>query len=122
MWFEDWSTGDTYNTAFGQGYVLTTPIQMLNVLNIIVNDGRNPRPTLVYQVLDAEGKVVRPFQPDIHDMRDALRKYWPQAHNGEVYPETLSQSMEVVREGMRMAVTIEGGTALTANLPYVPVA
>ncbi|MEM4725134.1 MAG: penicillin-binding transpeptidase domain-containing protein, partial [Candidatus Hadarchaeum sp.] len=27
-WGENWSTGDTYNSAFGQGYVLATPLQM----------------------------------------------------------------------------------------------
>lgn len=121
-WGENWSTGDTYNSAFGQGYVTVTPIQIMNVLNTIANDGKVVRPTLVYQILDSEGHVVRGFQPDVRDMRDSLREYWPGAHDGQAYPETLTQSMQVVRDGMRDAVLIEGGTALGANLPYVTVA
>jgi len=123
-WGENWSTGDTYNSAFGQGYVLTTPIQMLNVLNSIIDDGRVARLTLVHQLTDSEGHITQPFIPDIHDMRQDLQAYWPTVewHNGQAYPGTLSQSMQVVRDGMRMAVTIEGGTALAAALPYVEVA
>jgi len=123
-WGENWSTGDTYNSAFGQGYVTVTPMQILNVLNTIVDDGNVARPTLVRRVLDSEGHVLRDFIPDTHDIRDLLRAYWPSSpfHPGVAYPETLSQSMQVVRDGMREAVTIEGGTALGANLGYVPVA
>jgi penicillin-binding protein 2 len=104
-WGENWSTGDTYNSAFGQGYVTVTPLQMLNVLNAIANDGVQTRPTLVYEVSDADGHVIRGFQPDVVGQLP-------------VSPENL----RIVQEGMRAAVTIEGGTAVTANLPYVAVA
>lgn len=128
-WGENWSTGDTYNSAFGQGYVLTTPIQMINVMNMIIDDGVLARPTLVREIRDSEGRVVRGFEPDLNDMREALREYWPDAHDGETYPETLSESMGLVREGMRQATTmnnsiIEQGTAIAhqERLPYVQVA
>ena len=123
-WGENWSTGDTYNSAFGQGYVLVTPIQMLNVINSIIDDGYVARLTLVHQLTDAEGHVTQPFTPDIHDMRTALQAYWPNGenHDGAAYPGTLSQSMQVVRDGMRMAVTDPAGTAIGAALPYVDVA
>ena len=123
-WGENWSTGDTYNSAFGQGYVLVTPIQMLNVINSVIDDGYVARLTLVHQLTDAEGHVTQPFAPDIHDMRTALQAYWPNGenHNGAAYPGTLSQSMQVVRDGMRMAVTDPQGTAVGVALPYVDVA
>jgi penicillin-binding protein 2 len=121
-WGENWSTGDTYNSAFGQGYVTVTPLQMLQILNTIANDGVRARPTLIYEISDENGNVIKGFQPDLTDLRDRLRADWPQYHNGQAYPDTLSQSMQVVRDGMRAAVTIEGGTALGANLPYVTVA
>ncbi len=123
-WGENWSTGDTYNSAFGQGYVTVTPLQILNVLNTIIDDGNVARPTLVRRVFDSEGHIVKDLTPQTHDIRDLIRAYWPTYadHNGQAYPETLSQSMQIVRDGMRMAVTIEGGTAINANLDYVPVA
>ncbi len=121
-WGENWSTGDTYNSAFGQGYVLTTPLQMLHVLNTIANNGIITRPTLVREIIDADGKVVKGFEPDTSDLRGKLRAYWPDAHDGEPYPGTLDQTLRYVQEGMRGAVTMEGGTANDAALPYVAVA
>ncbi len=125
VWGENWSTGDTYNSAFGQGYILTTPLQMLNVLNTIVNNGQTPQPTLIREIIDANGRVVRGFEPVYHDIRDSIRAYWPDAHNGAAYPETLDQTLSYIQQGMRAAVTIEGGTAVKAQqeyLPYVPIA
>lgn len=62
---ENWSTGDTYNAAFGQGYVTTTPLQLLASTNAVVNNGTLHQPTLVRDFLDAEGNVTRPFEPKV---------------------------------------------------------
>ncbi|MFZ5916322.1 MAG: penicillin-binding protein 2 [Chloroflexota bacterium] len=62
---ERWTTGDTYNMSIGQGYVLATPLQMLNATAAIANGGTLYRPQLLYQVQDDEGNVVRGFQPEI---------------------------------------------------------
>ncbi len=124
VWGENWSTGDTYNSAFGQGYVTVTPLQMLNVLNTIINNGIQAKPTLIREIIDADGRVVAGFEPQTTDIRDAIREYW-QREKGEPYPETLDETLHIVQAGMRAAVTIEGGTARAAQenfLPYVPVA
>lgn len=55
---ESWSTGDTYISSVGQGYVLATPIQVLLSAAIIANDGKYMQPTLIREVLDPEGNVV----------------------------------------------------------------
>jgi penicillin-binding protein 2 len=128
-WGENWSTGDTYNSAFGQGYVLVTPIQMLQLVDVIANNGIFARPTLVREITDADGRVVKGFEPDNTDIRDVLREKWPDYHNGQIYPETFDQNLVYVQEGMRLATTmnesvIHQGTAITQQeaLPYVPVA
>jgi penicillin-binding protein 2 len=123
-WGENWSTGDTYNSAFGQGYVLTTPLQMIRVINTLANNGIITRPTLVHEIYDANGNVVQGFQPDTTDMRDLLREWWPDTHDGALYPETFDATLGYIQEGMREAVLIEGGTAIgfQRDLPYVPVA
>ncbi|MEK6222614.1 MAG: penicillin-binding transpeptidase domain-containing protein, partial [Chloroflexota bacterium] len=55
---ENWSTGDTYISAVGQGFVISTPLQVLVSANIIANNGVFMRPTVVKEVLDNDGNVV----------------------------------------------------------------
>jgi penicillin-binding protein 2 len=100
---ETWVTGDTYNAAIGQGFILTTPLQILNATAAIANGGSLYRPTVVREIRDAEGNLVTPFTAHL------VRKL-------PVSPETLG----IVKEGMRAAVT--HGTAWAANLGGVAVA
>lgn len=60
---ESWTTGDTYIASMGQGYVLSTPLQVLVSAAILANDGKYMQPTLIREILDAEGNVVKPFEP-----------------------------------------------------------
>jgi penicillin-binding protein 2 len=55
---ENWSTGDTYIASVGQGYVLSTPLQVLQSAATIANDGVLMKPTLIRQITDYEGNVV----------------------------------------------------------------
>lgn len=41
-----WYLGDTYHVAIGQGYVLTTPLQVNTWTNVIANEGKLCRPTI----------------------------------------------------------------------------
>ncbi|MDD5369824.1 MAG: penicillin-binding transpeptidase domain-containing protein [Anaerolineaceae bacterium] len=60
---ENWSSGDTYISTIGQGYVLATPIQVLMSASVIAADGKYMKPTLIKNVLDAEGHIIQPFTP-----------------------------------------------------------
>ena len=60
---ESWSTGDTYISSVGQGYVLATPLQVLMSAATIANNGKLMQPTLLREVLDGEGNLVQSFQP-----------------------------------------------------------
>ena len=63
---ENWSTGDTYISSIGQGYVLSTPLQVLNSFTpFINNDGALMKPTIIRNILDGEGNIVEAFQPQI---------------------------------------------------------
>ena len=55
---ESWSSGDTYITSVGQGYVLATPVQVMYSAMVVANDGKFIQPTLIHDVLDSEGNVV----------------------------------------------------------------
>jgi penicillin-binding protein 2 len=60
---QSWTLGDTYIVAVGQGYVLSTPLEVLMSAATIANDGKLMQPTLVRDILDGEGNVIQPFEP-----------------------------------------------------------
>ena len=62
-WGESWLTGDTYNMAIGQGFVLATPLQVANVTNAIANGGRLLRPHVVAAIRDAEDNILHEVEP-----------------------------------------------------------
>jgi len=125
---ESWSTGDTYNTATGQGFVLATPLQVLTSVATIANNGKVMWPHLVDRVLDGEGNVVKAFEPctlwdlldgvitpveeigSCRDLPDGVaaqleaRDFTPDL---DVQPEVL----DLVRQGMRRVVADREGTA-----------
>ncbi|MCJ7622900.1 MAG: penicillin-binding protein 2 [Anaerolineaceae bacterium] len=110
---ENWSTGDTYIAAMGQGFILATPLQVLVSFAILANDGVYMRPTLVREIQDAEGNVIQPFEPEqVWDItKDPLieiydENFFPTGEKKVVEPWVV----ELSKEGMRMVVE-EGGTA-----------
>jgi penicillin-binding protein 2 len=102
---ESWVTGDTYNMAIGQGFVLATPLQVLNATAAVANGGTLYRPQIVRQVVDADGNVVQAFAPDV------IRNVAVSAEN-----------LDLVRQGMRAAVAGAGATARAINVPGVAIA
>jgi penicillin-binding protein 2 len=62
---ENWSTGDTYIAGVGQGLVLATPLQVLLSAATIANNGKLMRPTILREVLDGDGNIVTPFEPEM---------------------------------------------------------
>jgi penicillin-binding protein 2 len=92
---EPWYLGDTYHMAIGQGDVLVTPLQMANATAAIANGGTIYEPTLLKEVLDAEGKVIETKQP-------------------KVIGKTMvsAKTMDIVDRGMRQTVTAGSGRVL----------
>jgi penicillin-binding protein 2 len=62
---ESWTTGDTYIASMGQGLILSTPLQVLESAATLANDGKHMQPTLVREILDSEGNVIKPFEPNL---------------------------------------------------------
>jgi membrane peptidoglycan carboxypeptidase len=80
--------------AIGQGFVLATPLQMVNAYAAIANGGTLYQPYLVKEILDADGNVVKVNDPKI------IRKL-------AVDP----QFMALIQEGLRDVIAWEAGTA-----------
>lgn len=68
---ESWSTGDTYNAAFGQGYVTVTPLQQISYVATVANGGTVYQPTIIQNFQDASGNIIRDFPPVV--ARDIVR-------------------------------------------------
>jgi penicillin-binding protein 2 len=100
---EIWVTGDTYNIAIGQGFLLGTPLQILNATAAVANGGTLYRPQIASRVTDAEGRTIRSFAPEV------IREL-----------PVSQENLALVREGLRAAV--EWGTAMNAHLPWLSVA
>jgi penicillin-binding protein 2 len=100
---EQWTTGDTYNMAIGQGFVLATPLQVLNTTATVANGGTLYRPRFAKAIVNASGTVTNTIEPQI------IRKL-------PIDPENIA----IVQQGMRGAVT--HGTAWNVNLADVTVA
>ncbi len=109
---ESWSTGDTYISTIGQGYVLSTPLQVLVSAATIANDGKMMKPTLVKEVLDSEGNVVQPFKPtQVWDITKDAKIHLFDENNFETGElKTIDPKwVALVKQGMREVVT--DGTA-----------
>ncbi|MBK5107691.1 MAG: penicillin-binding protein 2 [Anaerolineales bacterium] len=111
---ENWSSGDTYIASVGQGFVIATPLQVLLSAATIANDGALMRPTILEEILDSEGNVIKSFLPDqIHDVTtDPLIDVFEDPSSPGGCESKLTGEKKVVepwvidkvQEGMRLAV------------------
>ena len=93
IWNEDWRLGDTFNAAIGQGFNLTTPMQLSVMLSIVANGGIKYQPYLVDSILNADGSFFdRPKRAEAKHI------------------DVSQQTIDYMRQGMS-ATTKEGGTA-----------
>ena len=97
--------GDTANMSIGQGSLLASPLQVAQLMAGIGNGGALPKLSLVSQIQDTRGRVVRSMVPE--------RRNWL-----GVDPV----SVEIVRDGMRDVVSGGGGTGRSGNLSFTTLA
>ena len=57
-----WDTHSLGSVPFGQG-IMVTPLQILNALNTIANDGKLLRPHIVSEIRDSSGRVIKKISP-----------------------------------------------------------
>ncbi|HSD61351.1 MAG TPA: penicillin-binding protein 2, partial [Burkholderiales bacterium] len=99
---QKWFAGDTISVGIGQGYNLTTPMQLAFATAVLAADGTAYRPHLVKQITDSKTSAVRLIDPN------PLYKV-----------EFGSENIRLVKDAM-VAVTLPGGTAgrAGAGAPY----
>lgn len=63
---EKWLGGDTLNLAIGQGYMLTTPLQLADMMAMVVNEGVIYKPHLLKEIRDPrDGSIVMKSVPEV---------------------------------------------------------
>ena len=109
---EEWQPGENLSVAIGQGFVLTTPLQMAIAYNAIATRGKVVKPFVVKKVLTADNKVIEEFEPKI------IRNLSDPAGDFHVRTEVF----DTVREAMRRVVNGTRGTARGSKLGFVEIA
>ncbi|MBG7607924.1 MAG: hypothetical protein IZT59_07865 [Verrucomicrobia bacterium] len=97
--------GDTANMSIGQGSLLASPLQVAQMMAGIGNGGALPKLSLVSQVQDTRGRVVKSMVPE--------RRNWLGVDRIAV---------EIVREGMQDVVEKGYGTGKSGRLSYTSLA
>ena len=105
---ESWTTGDTYIASMGQGYILATPLQVLMSAEVIGNNGRFMQPTIIRDIYNSEGSVVKPFEPRLKwDVtKDPVIKVYDQDNldTGKTKPID-AWVMQMAKQALRLVVT-----------------
>ena len=102
---ENWTLGDTYNFAIGQGFLTATPLQVLNSYAAIANNGVLMTPQIVRQITDAGGNVIKRSAPQV---------------KGKLPIDT--KNLDIVRQGLDAVVNSPDGTGIKAQVLGVHVA
>ncbi len=79
---QTWTTGDTYNLSIGQGSLLVTPIQMINVMATVANGGTRYKPQLIHHITDPDGNIVRTYTPEVLKVLPVDASVWQTVHEG----------------------------------------
>ena len=95
-----WRIGDTYHVSIGQGDLLVTPVQLVQLVGAIATDGRIYKPHLIKALIDENLNVTKSFSPDLVS-RSSIRK----------------DNFGVVKEGMK-GTTSYGTASSFASLSF----
>lgn len=90
---EPWLKGNTYTYGIGQSYLQVTPIQMLNALVAVLNNGLLLRPQITAEIREADGRSVDVSRPQVIRQVQADPRWY-----------------ELVRRGMVAGMEVQGVT------------
>ena len=102
---EEWVDGETVNASIGQGFVLTTPLQLAVMTAAVANGGTVYRPHLVARVEDPSGEILFQGTPTVRSR-----------------VEFNDRQLRAVREALVAVVNERRGTAWNSRLVGVQVA
>ena len=101
---EPWQLGETISISIGQGFNLTTPLQLAQAYGALANGGTLWRPHLVKRIESSDGTVEKEYLPE---------KTGDLAFN--------RRTIEVISRGLWAVVNEPGGTGARARIPNADV-
>ena len=92
---QSWYRGETVIAGIGQGYMLTTPLQLAFATSMIANKGISYKPHLVKGITDSSLKKIEYIDPiKVNHLDDIDLNHW-----------------EIIHMGMKAVINQKGGTA-----------
>ena len=92
---QSWYKGETVIAGIGQGYMLTTPLQLAFATSMIANKGKSYKPHLVKGITDSGLNKTEYIEPVMVNYLDDIDlKHW-----------------EIIHKGMKAVINQKGGTA-----------
>lgn len=109
MWKErlfhiPWFPGNTVQMSIGQGYLLSTPLQLVELLELTALEGHAFRPHVIKRVEDEQGRTVMDVTPHIDRRMSIAPSTWT-----------------LVRRGLSGCVNFRSGTGYKCHLPNLAV-
>jgi len=102
---EAWQQGETLSVAIGQGFNLTTPLQICRMTAAVANGGTLYRPQLIDAISDPEGEVLETLHPIIAG-----------------YALGSQDSLKLIQKGLTAVVNDKHGTGTAARMEDITVA
>ena len=93
-----WYLGDTFNLSIGQGYLLTTPLQIAVAFSAIANNGVAFKPRFLKNFIDSETGAITEAEKQIL-----------------IASSTSPETINIIKQGMRQAVSSGAGSAVRLN-------
>ncbi|MEW5909483.1 MAG: penicillin-binding protein 2 [Thermodesulfobacteriota bacterium] len=94
-----WQSGETLSIAIGQGYNVTTPIQLAVMIAAVANEGIRYKPKFIKGIETPEGKIIDQPKAEI------LERFSLNKHN-----------LEIVKAGLWKVVNSQRGTAWRSKI------
>lgn len=95
VYHDSWYDGETLNFAIGQGYVLTTPLQIVRMVGILATEGNLPE----IRIVKSERRLSKPKKPAIR-----------------------VEDIRVVKKAMLRVIATDEGTGQLARVDFMQVA
>ena len=102
--------GDAVNFSIGQGDTLVTPLRLAQMYAAIANDGLYYKPQIARAIVDADGKIIKEFKPEVADKIEIEQSTWDFLHRGLRMVVTRGTAAGVF-SGFPVAVSGKTGTA-----------
>jgi len=99
-----WFPGNTVQMSIGQGYLLSTPLQLVELLELTALEGRAFRPHVIKRIEDDQGRTVMDVTPHVSRRMSIAPSTWA-----------------LVRRGLHGCVNFRSGTGFKCHMANLSV-